>query len=151
MQFNIFIGKYCIYKKHGHCPEGLTSGWVFWNDDDERHGNKKGGTIPDGLNYHEADWDYTEIRFCCKTNGNKNHPVLLPSKSPFFLLAYESAQCQMVKWAVASLEWIYYFTTDFNNGDQRNGSFPYNAGKMHPTIYYCYYHGEKTYPYNISE
>ena len=118
----------------------MTSGWVFWQDDNDwsLSGNKKDGTLPDGRFYH-----FTEIKFCCRTGGNKDDPILLPTKSPFFLLAYESAKCQMVKWAVASLEWIYYFTNDWENGDQRNGSYPYNAGKMHPTIYYCYYQGKK--------
>jgi len=117
----------------------LTSGWVFWNDDQELDSNKKDGLLPDG-DYGES----TEIAFCCRTDGDKDDPVLLPSKSPFFLLAYESMKCQKVKGAEASLEWIYYSTSDRNNDDQRNGSYPYNAGKMHPTIYYCYYQGEKT-------
>ncbi|KAL9950252.1 hypothetical protein ACROYT_G042727 [Oculina patagonica] len=128
-------GKYCIYRRNEHCPEGLSSGWVFWNDD-EFDFNDKDGTLPDGSYVH-----FTEIKFCCRTDGNKNDPIYLPTESPFFLLAYESAKCQMVKWAIPSLEWIYYFTTDWNNDDQRNGSYPYNAGKMHPTIYYCYYQG----------
>lgn len=131
-------GKYCIYRRNEHCPEGLSSGWVFWNDD-EFDFNDKDGTLPDGSYVH-----FTEIKFCCRTDGNKNDPIYLPTESPFFLLAYESAKCQMVKWAIPSLEWIYYFTTDWNNDDQRNGSYPYNAGKMHPTIYYCYYQGKKT-------
>ncbi len=50
----------------------------------------------------------------------------------------------MVKWAVATVEWIYYDTEHFNNKDKVNGAYPYKAGKKHPTIYYCYYRGEKT-------
>ena len=95
------------------------------------------GTLPEC----RYDW-FTEIHFCCRTDGDKNDPILLPSKSPFFLLAYNSSKCQMVKWAIASVEWIYYFTNDHNNGDESGGAYPYNAGKMHPTIYYCYYKGE---------
>ena len=49
----------------------------------------------------------------------------------------------MVKWAIAGVEWIYYFTNDWNNGDESGGAYPYNAGKMHPTIYYCYYQSEE--------
>ena len=117
----------------------MTSGRVFWDDGKLRNLNKKKGSLPD-YNYR---W-FTEIGFCCRTDGDKDDPILLPSKFPFFLLAYESSKCQMVKWAVASLEWIYYSTSDRNNDDQRNGSYPYNAGKMHPTIYYCYYQGKET-------
>ena len=133
----LISGKYCIYEKY-KCPKGLRSGCVFWNDDEEFNCNKKGGVLPEGV-YKK----FTEIHFCCRTDGDKDDPILLPLKSPFFLLAYESAKCQMVKWAVASLEWIYYYTTDRNNDDQRKGSYPYNAGKKHPTLYYCYYQGKE--------
>jgi len=130
------VGKYCVYKKDGQCPRGLKTGHVYWDDDDTSISNSKGGTLPDG--------DYglnTKIWFCCRTDGNKNDPVLLPSKAPFFLLAYESATCQMVKWAIASLEWIYYDTEHTINRDSAAGAYPYKAGEKHPTIYYCYYRG----------
>ena len=131
----LIAGKYCIYKGNDPCPKNLTSGWVFWEDS---YGNDESdGTLPDG-DY----WKFTEIHFCCRTDGDKDVPILLPSNFPFFLLAYESAKCQMVKWAVASVEWIYYYTHN-QEDDQRNGAYPYNAAKMHPTIYYCYYRGEK--------
>ena len=97
----------------------------------------RGGTLPDGVY-----WKFTEIHFCCRTDGDKDVAILLPSNIPFFLLAYKSAKCQMVKWAVASVEWIYYYTHN-KEEDQANGSYPYNAAKIHPTIYYCYYRGEK--------
>ena len=133
----LISGKYCIYRLD-NCPKGLRSGRVFWNDDEKFDLNEKGGLLPDGV-YRK----FTEIHFCCRTDGDKDVPILLPSKSPFFLLAYGSAKCQMVKWAVTSLEWIYYYTRDRNNDDQRNGSYPYNGGKMNPTIYYCYYQGKR--------
>ena len=136
----IFAGQYCVYKK-GECPVGLTSGFVYWDDDDDDNGhenlNNRRGTLPDG--YYGIN---TKIYFCCKTDGNKNDAVLLPTKSPFYLLAYNSTKCQMVKWAVATAEWIYYDTEDYHNVDGREGAFPHEAGKQHPTIYYCYYHGK---------
>ena len=96
-----------------------------------------GGKLPGG-DYNDQ---WTEIRFCCKTDGDKDNPIVLPTKTPFFLLAYESAKCQMVKWAIASLEWIFYDTEHGQDGTVVN-SFPYDAGKKQPTIYYCYYRGE---------
>ena len=83
----------------------------------------------------------TEIRFCCRTNGSKSDPILLPSQTPFFLLAYGSAECQMVKWTVASLEWIFFDTEANRNSDKAGGAYPFEAGIKHPTIYYCYYRG----------
>lgn len=133
-----FAGKYCIYRKRYNCPVGLTSGDVFWDDEDTWNTNRYAGTLPDGT-YNTDTWIY----FCCKTDGDKDNPIFLPSESPFFLLAYKSAKCQMVKWAVASLEWIYFDTEDWNNHDQANGAYPRDAGKTPPTIYYCYYRGEK--------
>lgn len=133
-------GQYCIYMyQKGQCPKGLKSGSVFWDDENAfiSSANNKGGTLPDG-EYGEN----TLIRFCCATGGDKNEPILLPSKSPFFLLAYASKQCQMVKWAVTSEEWIHYNTEYWTNDDEGKGAYPYDAGKQHPTIYYCYYRGE---------
>lgn len=131
-------GQYCIYKR-GPCPANFEKGYVYWDDDDSKQNkNKHNGTLPDGT-YNEN----TRIDFCCKSDGEKDTSILLPSESPFFLLAYNSGKCQMVKWAIASVEWIYYDTQNKNNHDGRHGEFPYDAGKKHPKMYYCYYTGCK--------
>ena len=120
----------------------MMSGFVSWDDEDRENLNEKGGILPDGeydINRNEKN---TKIYFCCKTDGDKNDPILLPSKSPFYILAYKSAKCQMVKWAIASVEWIYYNTEYSDNRDNSVGAYPYEAGKRHPTIYYCYYRGK---------
>jgi len=130
-------GQYCIYKK-GVCPEGLAKGGVYWDDDDSRNANSKGGVLPGGI--YGKD---TEINFCCKTNGSKASAILLPSKSPFYLLAHKSPKCQMVIWTVANLEWIYFDTEHRKNRDKAYQPYPHEAGKQHPTIYYCYYRGKK--------
>lgn len=133
----MFVGEYCIYRKGTQCPTGLSSGYVYWDDDDNWNLNDEFGTLPSG--FYDQD---TRIEFCCRTDGQKNAPILLPSKTVFFLLAYGSRKCQMVKWTIATLEWIYYDTEDNSNADDRGGAYPYNASKKHPTIYYCYYRGE---------
>lgn len=119
----------------------MTGGSVYWDDDDSNNANSKGGILPGGK-YDEIN--DTWIYFCCKTDGNKTDAVLLPTKSPFYLLAYKSAKCQMVKWAVATVEWIYYDTEHTDNNDRVYNAYPYDAGKTHPTIYYCYYLGVET-------
>lgn len=130
-------GKYCIYKKNQQCPFEMKKGFVYWDDlDGEKNSNDKDGTLPNGT--YDCN---TRIEFCCRTDGNKDNPILLPSERPFFLLAYESPKCQMVKWVTASPEWIYYDTEEERNADDRGGAFPYHAGVKHPTIYYCYYQG----------
>ena len=118
----------------------MKTGFVRWDDSDgvnKKNSNDKNGTLPDGV-YNVN----TKIEFCCRTDGNKNDPIVLPSEKPFFLLAYESPKCQMVKWATVRPEWIYYDTEENRNADNRSGAFPYDAGVKHPTIYYCYYHGK---------
>ena len=110
-------------------------GSILWDDDNNvPNRNSKEGALPGGKYTND-----TEIRFCCASNGDKDNPILLPTKDPFFLLAYKSAKCQMVQWAVASLQWIFYDTEHNENKDEAKKRVPYNAGKSHPTIYYCYY------------
>lgn len=113
-------------------------GFVEWDDENSLNANSKGGTCPAG----KYVGDNTEIRFCCRTDGNKREPIILPTKLPFFLLAYGSGECQMVKWAIATSEWIYYDTEKVNNRDDRRWPYPYNAETRHPTIHYCYYRGK---------
>ena len=112
-----------------------------WDDDDvdgsSLNKNDKGGTLPDGI-YNQN----TKINFCCRTDGRKSHPVLLPTRDPFLLLAYGSENCQMVKGTVATQEWIHYHTETSSNADKSNGAIPYRGGQRHPTIHYCYYQGE---------
>ncbi|PFX26315.1 CUB and sushi domain-containing protein 2 [Stylophora pistillata] len=129
-------GQYCIYRKGICCPPGLDSGFIKWDDENDKNNNNKSGVLPTG-NYSMN----TEIYFCCAKSGKKTDPIIIPAKDPFFLLAYASKECQMVKWAVASVEWIRYHTEDSNNKDRTAGVYPYNAGIKNPTIYYCYYRG----------
>jgi len=124
-------GKYCIYKK-GACPKELKSGYVTWDDEDWFNKNSKGGVLPDGV-YDKN----TKLYYCCRTDGNKTEPIELPTSKPFFLVAYESAACQQVKWAQASSEWIRFDTEE--DGDGYGGAYPYGAGLNDHTIHYCYY------------
>ncbi|CAH3166652.1 unnamed protein product [Porites evermanni] len=129
-------GKYCIYKKGGYCPINLTSGYIRWDDEDNNNKNNKTGTLPDGV--YDRN---TKIEFCCRTDGNKNNPISLPTLKPFFLLAYDSAECQHVKWAVVSVEWIRFDNEDSSNADDQGGSHPHGAGIDNHKIHYCYYQG----------
>ena len=117
-----------------------------WDDDDvdgsSLNKNDNGGTLPDGI-YNQN----TKINFCCRTDGKKSDPVLLPTRDPFLLLAYGSEKCQMVKGTVATQEWIHYHTETSSNADKSNGAIPYRGGQRHPTIHYCYYQGESRLDY----
>lgn len=80
-------GKYCTYRKRYNCPVGLTSGDVFWDDEDTWNTNRYAGTLPDGT-YNTDTWIY----FCCKTDGDKDNPILLPSESPFFFVGLQVSE-----------------------------------------------------------
>lgn len=126
-------GQYCIYKK-GACPKGLSEGYILFDDEDHKNQNKMGGTLPDGI--YNKD---TNISYCCRTDGDKLEPVTLPVSNPFYLLAYNTSECQQVNGAIATKEFIHYFTEDGDhNRDQMNGAYPYVKGK-NLTITYCYY------------
>ena len=94
-----------------------------------------GGVLPDGV-YD----DHTKIFYCCRTDGDKLEPVSLPVINPFYLMAYNNSECQQVKGAIATKEFIRYDNEDTNNKDAMNGSFPYQY-KTNRTIAYCYYEG----------
>lgn len=127
-------GKYCIYKK-GVCPLGLGEGFLYWDDEDRNNVNKDGGSLPEG----EYGLD-TRIFFCCRTDGDKSDPVPLPLSKPFYLLAYGSSDCQLVKGAIAITEYIIFDNEDVNNQDSSGGVHLYANSSF---IYYCYYQGKR--------
>ena len=99
--------------------------------------NKKGGTLPDGV--YNKD---TNISYCCRTDGDKLKPISLPVMSPFYLMAYNTSECQRVKGALATEEFIRHNNQDTDNKDSMNGTHPFEEGKKNITIMYCYYEGK---------
>lgn len=89
-------GKYCVYKKGGVCPDGLKSGFVYWDDENRDNKNFFDGTLPEG-SYTEK----TKISFCCSSAGNVEAEIILPTEKPFYLFPYGSSTCQTV--SVASI------------------------------------------------
>ena len=133
---NLFSGQFCIYKK-GDCPKQLSEGFIYWDDEDSNNRNSIEGTLPDGIYNHD-----TKIFFCCRTDGNKSDPIILPVSKPFYLLAYGSSECQQVKGALVTEEFIQYDTEDGNNIDAWGGTHPNVSPGTESTslvITYCYY------------
>lgn len=81
----------------------------------------------------------TRIFFCCRTDGDKSDPVPLPLSKPFYLLAYGSSDCQLVKGAITTTEYIIFDNEDKNNQGSSGGVHPYASSNL---IYYCYYQGK---------
>ncbi|XP_078571562.1 uncharacterized protein LOC144859147 [Branchiostoma floridae x Branchiostoma japonicum] len=126
-------GNYCIFKK-GNCPGGFQSGWLFWDDEDDDNKNSVGGELPDG-NY---DRD-TMIRYCCRSDGNVDTPIVLPNRKPFYLFRFKGG-CQQVKHMSVREEWFRWDDEDDDNKDDRRGAYPYDdGGSKNHRLYYCYY------------
>ena len=118
------------------CPINMNTGWVKWDDEDDRNINKNGGSLPDGS--YDKD---TVIRYCCQNNGNWHDSIELPVSRPFYLLTssyLSKPKCQMVKWALSYLEYIVFDTNDQYNFDQQGGQHVFLQGRK---LYYCYYKG----------
>ena len=133
----------------------MTPGSVQWDDRDTwftASKNAHHGTIPDSFfdTYHN-----TKIYYCCQDDDKKlNDPIELPIDRPFYLLPHNSTtsptpNCQVVKGAITSLEYIDYDTPYVGSIDEGIGSHVFfeqmNSGKLlNPTymrVYYCYYKG----------
>ncbi|XP_072016215.1 uncharacterized protein [Amphiura filiformis] len=62
-------GQYCIFRKGGSCPGGMTGGAVYWDDENNNNVNSYSGELPDGV--YNID---TRIEFCCQTSSwNASH------------------------------------------------------------------------------
>lgn len=126
-------GRYCIFKK-GDCPKGFKEGSVFWDDENDKNINKKGGTLPDGV--YDKD---TLVYYCCRTDGDRYTSISLPVISPFYLKTFNTSECQRVEGAIATEEFIRFETEDTRNKDRQNGSYPHGAGIANHRLLYCYY------------
>ncbi|XP_033637863.1 uncharacterized protein LOC117298654 [Asterias rubens] len=120
----------------------MTSGFIFWDDEDNNNLNEVQGIVPSGV--YDQD---TRIDYCCMTDGDVSQPISLPTQNPFYLFPYNSEQCQAVQGMNATQE---YFRWDEQD---RPISIPVKSGGSHPyltvettpasprdnIIHYCYY------------
>ncbi|XP_022794884.1 uncharacterized protein LOC111333551 [Stylophora pistillata] len=136
-RFSWPYGQYCIYKKGSSCPGSLKEGRVLWDDENGQNGinlNFKTGTVPAGT--YNAD---TEIKFCCQDVGSYSEPIELPIDKPFYLIAFNSKNCQEVLKTTHTLEYILYDTENDRNHNQAVYPYPFGSDGGDPYIYYCYY------------
>lgn len=96
-----------------------------------------GGVLPDGV--YNKD---TKIFYCCRTDGNSTETISLPTMVPFYLMAFNRSECQQVKGAVATKEFIRYDNEDQGNKDELFGTHAYAIRNL--IIGYCYYEGKGT-------
>ena len=122
----------------------MFDGSIKWDDEDYQNRNYQSGILPDGTyGYH---YGTTTIEYCCQDEGYWFNSIELPVDRPFYLLPHKSPNCQRVKWALSSLEYIVYDTENDDNSDTFSGSHVFtNKVKSLPKIYYCYYEGMITF------
>ncbi|KAK0061018.1 hypothetical protein Bpfe_009546 [Biomphalaria pfeifferi] len=129
-------GSYCIHRYSPACPAGFLSGWVYWDDEDGNDNHDKvNGTLPAGE--YGAD---TKMYFCCRMDSPATKKILLPHRSPFYLLRY-GGSCQQVYGMVVSEEYVTFDTEDtFNqNNDQHSPPYPDDGSLDNITFRLCYY------------
>ena len=118
----------------------MFNGSIKWDDEDYRNINDQSGILPDGT--YGYNYGTTTIEYCCQDEGYWSNSIELPVDRPFYLLPHKSPNCQRVKWALSSLEYIVYDTENYNKSDTFSGSHVFtNKVKSLPKIYYCYYEG----------
>ncbi|KAL9962439.1 hypothetical protein ACROYT_G031543 [Oculina patagonica] len=134
-------GEYCIFKK-GNCPKGFGVGFIFWDDEDNKNENSKGGSVPDGT--YDRN---TKINYCCRNDGYATNAIHLPTDSPFVLFKSGTHQCQLVDGTNVRNEWFYWDNEDENGYiSDFKGKHPYleyshNNIKLHYYSVECFTQG----------
>ncbi|XP_071798874.1 uncharacterized protein [Asterias amurensis] len=134
-------GRYCVFKYGPNCPKMMSSGFIFWDDEDSNNHNEVQGTVPSGV--YDQD---TLIYYCCMTDGDVSQPISLPTQNPFYLFPYNSEQCQTVQGMEATQEYFRWDEQDYQlREDKSGGSHPYLTARSTDTsprdniVHYCYY------------
>ncbi|XP_071798873.1 uncharacterized protein [Asterias amurensis] len=135
-------GRYCVFKYGPSCPKMMTSGFIFWNDEDSNNHNDVQGIVPIGV--YDQD---TRIDYCCMTDGDVSQPISLPTQNPFYLFPYNSEQCQAVQGMNATQEYFFWDEEDIPTYENKTGgSHPYHIIKQsnhgladNKIVHYCHY------------
>ncbi|KAF0987524.1 hypothetical protein HZS_6268, partial [Henneguya salminicola] len=109
-------GSFCLYQYGSYCPQDFHSGYVYWDDENDNNKNIHDGYLPNG-NYGPD----TEIRFCCRSDGDIDKEIDLPFEHPFCLFPKNIPSCQRVKNMQHILEYIKFDDEDTLNKNTQAG------------------------------
>ena len=131
-------GHYCIVSKGG-CHSGFRLGEIFWDDESTNNRNQQFGVLPDG-SFGPGE---TQLKFCCRFDGDPDQEIVLPTGMPFVLYQSKERGCQRVAgMGVREL----YMHMDNEDGGRSNfvGYIPYigtgcPSGRDH-SLRACYYY-----------
>lgn len=129
-------GSYCMPRYSSACPSGFSTGFIFWDDEDEANSNSISGpgVVPSG-----KFGCSTLVDYCCRSDGAIATPIVLPTATPFYLLQQSVDGCQQVAGANVTREWVFTDDENDNNENRRSGSVPFVEGTFNYRLYYCYY------------
>ena len=127
-------GTYCIARYGSSCPSSFSSGSMYWDDEDSGNINSVSHPVPSG-----SYGSNTQINFCCRSDGNYNTPITLPSTQAFALYRY-GGQCQRVSGMNSPTElFIHFDDEDSNNVNSCSGSRPDGPCGRNHELTFCYY------------
>ena len=131
-------GTYCIAKKGNKPDENFRKGMIKWDDENKWNWNKKPALLrlPDGK-YDKN----TIVDYWCRSDGDPEHPIVLPAKVPFVLYQYKSKGCQSVLGMSVRRIMIDYDDENRRNSDKCSGFHPYNDKCSNgQRLHLCYYY-----------
>ena len=127
-------GRYCIARHGGSCPTGFQDGYLHWDDEDSSNANGLHHPLPDG-SYGRN----TLVHFCCRSDGNVNEAIVLPTGRAFILYRY-GGTCQKVRGMRDPVQLFLHFDDeDSNNANHCSGNHPDGACGRNHELHLCYY------------
>ncbi|XP_078667820.1 uncharacterized protein LOC144909620 [Branchiostoma floridae x Branchiostoma belcheri] len=119
-------GSYCTLK-YGNCPAGFSAGVLGFP------GGTQTGVVADG----SAEFNSTEVEYCCRDDGSASYPIRLPARPPFYLLRRDrrEGECQQVDGATVREGWVEYSGNGYSDGMTPDDHGDDNSH----TLYYCFY------------
>ena len=112
----------------------MKKGSIYWDDEDSRNANKRGGILPDGTFNRN-----TRIYYCCRNDKHPHNEIYLPRDEPFFMIKYHRDGCQEVTGMSVTEYTIKTDDEDRRNRNSVSSPYPYGAKGSNHHVTYCYY------------
>ena len=127
-------GSYCLARFRDSCPKGFYQGAIKWHDEDA--GNTWGAQFP-----HPPFGDNGKkpnIQYCCRSDGDPNNPLFLPSTTPFAMYRHRG-RCQEVR-GMSVQDYVWKFHTEPYNENYCSGNHPDDDDCFgNHAVHYCTY------------
>lgn len=102
------------------------TGYIRWDDEDNKNQNRKMGTVPDG--YYDLN---TKIYFCCRHDDSSYRLQGLPKCAQMILMRYKGACFTNANYSLPRTGFLQWDTENNNNIDRRVGAYPDGQRTFH--------------------